>query len=262
MVSVQNKSQSSKIQVQATGSLGKSIVFDTGPIISLSTNNLLWILEELKKKYGGEFYITKRVKSELIDKPFETKKFRFEAIQVLDLISRDVLKIYDSVEANSRADKVLDLSNNCLTAKNNFIKIMHPAEAQVVGAALELNSDTIVVDETATRYLIEGTERIVKRLENKFHSKIMVNKENISKLRAEFKNLHVIRSFELAIIAYELGLFDKYSIGISPKLVPGVKDLRSEVLPGILWALKLNGCSVKEQDISDAIQLESMRKKK
>ena len=57
----------------------KSIVFDTGPIISLTLNNLLWIIEPLHDRFGGEFYITKAVYKELIDRPLSTKKYKFEA---------------------------------------------------------------------------------------------------------------------------------------------------------------------------------------
>ena len=60
----------------------KSLIFDAGPIISLATNNLLWILEPLKNKFDGKFYLTDAVKRELVDRPLETKKFKFEAIQV------------------------------------------------------------------------------------------------------------------------------------------------------------------------------------
>lgn len=69
----------------------KSIIFDAGPIISLATNNLLWILKPLKKYFNGKFYITDAVKRELVDKPFETKKFKFEAIQVEKLIEEGVI---------------------------------------------------------------------------------------------------------------------------------------------------------------------------
>ena len=64
----------------------KSLVFDAGPVISLATNSLLFILEPLKKEFNGKFYITESVKSELVDRPFEIKKFKFEAIQVEKLI--------------------------------------------------------------------------------------------------------------------------------------------------------------------------------
>src|SRR3989344_4053400 len=74
----------------------KSLVFDAGPIISLATNNLLQILPPLKERFNGSFYITKSVKKELVDRPFEIKKFKFEAIQVEKLIEEGVLEIIDN----------------------------------------------------------------------------------------------------------------------------------------------------------------------
>ena len=54
----------------------KSLVFDAGPIISLTMNNLLWLLDPLKVNFKGEFYIPMAVKGELVDRPLTTKKFR------------------------------------------------------------------------------------------------------------------------------------------------------------------------------------------
>ena len=35
----------------------KALIFDSGAIITLALNNLLYILKPLKKEFGGEFYI-------------------------------------------------------------------------------------------------------------------------------------------------------------------------------------------------------------
>ena len=51
----------------------RSIIFDTGPIISLTMNNLIWTLKHLKRQFKGDFLITPAVKKELIEKPFRTK---------------------------------------------------------------------------------------------------------------------------------------------------------------------------------------------
>jgi len=75
----------------------RSIVFDTGPIISIATNNLLWVLEELKKRYDGEFYITSAVKKEVMDKPLRSKMFKLEALQIMFYISKGVIKILEEV---------------------------------------------------------------------------------------------------------------------------------------------------------------------
>lgn len=225
---------------------GKAIVFDTGPIISLATNNLLWILSELKARYGGRFYITRRVKEELVDKPITTKKFRFEAIQIIDLISKGVLEIYDSKDLHTKTEEVLNITNSTYQAQGTNINIVHGGEAEVLSAALELNADAIVIDETTTRYLVEKIDKVLKRFEDKFHMRVKVDKKNIDTMKDMFKDLKVIRSFELCIAAYELGLFDKF---VKDDSIVKIENYKRALLSGVLWALKLNGCSVKEQDI-------------
>ena len=84
-----------------------------------------------------------------------------------------------------------------------------------------------------------------------------MNKNNISYLRKKFKNLKVIRSFELSVIAYELGLFNGY---LEPESLNFVSNLKEKIFSGILWGLKLNGCSLKEQDIYDALIIEGFKK--
>jgi len=61
----------------------KSLIFDTGSIISLTSNNLLWILPNLKTRFKGQFYVTLHGKRELIDRPLKIKRFSFEALQTL-----------------------------------------------------------------------------------------------------------------------------------------------------------------------------------
>ena len=43
------------------------LFFDTSSIISLATNNLLSVLEELKKKFKGDFVISDAVRKESLD---------------------------------------------------------------------------------------------------------------------------------------------------------------------------------------------------
>ena len=45
------------------------LFFDAGPVISLVMSRLAWLLPDLKKQFGGKFYITPAVKNELVDRP-------------------------------------------------------------------------------------------------------------------------------------------------------------------------------------------------
>jgi len=55
------------------------MVFDAGSIISLTTNNLLWLLPPLKERFGGSFLITNGVADELIKKPLATRKYKLDS---------------------------------------------------------------------------------------------------------------------------------------------------------------------------------------
>ena len=94
----------------------KSLIFDAGPIISLSVNNLLFILEPLKKDFNGKFFITQSVKKELVDRPLEIKKFKFEAIQVEMLIENGTLEIIDNDFIRQEAQTLLETANGIFMA--------------------------------------------------------------------------------------------------------------------------------------------------
>ncbi len=227
----------------------KSLIFDAGPVISLATNNLLGILEQLKNKFNGKFFITDAVKRELVDKPFETKKFKFEAIQVEKIIENRVLEVIDNSFIGEKTEILLKTANEVFRAYNNYIKIVHYAEMSVISAALYLNADTIVIDEKTTRLLIENPKLILEILRKSLHTSIHLNENNLKELRNILKNIKTIRSVELVTIAYEQGLLDNYILKIP--------DAKRKLLEGVLWGIKLNGCAVTSKEIDEIIMLET-----
>jgi hypothetical protein len=233
--------------------MGKTIVFDSGPIISLTMNSLLWIIEPLQKRYGGDFMITSGGYSELIEKPLSTKKYKFEALQILPHITNGVIKVSQSREVYTKANELFELANNCFMAHGSWIKIVHIAEMEALAEALLNNADAIVIDERTTRTLIESPELLKTILEKKLHTEIKINDSNFKKLKQEIGKLFVLRSFELVAMAFELGLLNKYMLEEEKKKLP---NLKRAVLEGVLWAVKLNGCSVKREDIYTLIKME------
>ena len=228
----------------------KSIIFDTGPIISLTLNNILWILESLHEKFEGEFYITRGVYDELINKPLSTKKYKFEALQVLPLITKGILKINENPLIQEKADYLLSLANNCFEAHGNYIKAVHRGEMEAVACALVEGSSTLVIDERTTRDIIENPELLERRFERKLHTNVNVHHDNMKRLSQEIGHLKVIRSFELATVAFELGLLNMFTLKEQENVVP---NIRRAVLEGVLWGLKLSGCSVKKEDIYEVL---------
>jgi uncharacterized protein YlbG (UPF0298 family) len=227
----------------------KSLIFDAGPIISLATNNLLWILEPLKKKFNGKFYITDAVKRELVDRPLETKKFKFEAIQVQRLIENGVLEIIDNSFIKEKTPILLSTANEIFRAYNNYIKIVHFAEMSVIAAALSLNSNVIVLDEKTTRYLIENPKIIVEILRKTLHASIYINENNLKEFKNTVKDIKTIRSIEIVTMAYEHGILDSY--------ITRIPDARKNLLESVLWGVKLNGCAVSKDEIEQIVKIET-----
>ena len=227
----------------------KSLMFDAGPIISLATNNLLWILEPLKRKFNGKFFITEDVRRELVDKPLATKKFKFEAIQVEKLIENKVLEITDSEFIRVQTPNLLNKANEIFRAYDNYIKIVHYAEMSVIAAAVNLDADTIVIDEKTTRFLIENPKMIMEILRKTLHTPISINENNLNEFRNIARNIRTIRSVELVTVAYEYGLLNNY--------ITNIQDARKNLLESVLWGVKLNGCAVSKDEIEQIIRLET-----
>ncbi len=226
----------------------KVIVFDAGPIISLTTNNLLGLLTNLKERYKGSFYITNAVRRELIERPLETKKFKFEALQVLRCINSGILEVFDSKELRDKTLHLLELANKCFSVEGNPMQIVHFAEMSGIATAILNNAEAFVVDERNTRLLIEDPDRLKEILSKRLHMGISVNKKNLDEFRDMTKGVKLIRSIELVTIAYELGLLDKYLVNIP--------DAKRTLLEAVLWGVKLNGCSVSENEIEEIVGME------
>jgi predicted nucleic acid-binding protein len=226
----------------------KAIVFDSSSIITLAMNNLLWILEPLKEKFGGDFYISHSVREEIIDNPLHSKKFKLEALQVMEIIDKGILTIYGKNLLKDNGD-VLDNPNRIFEARGHRVKILHSGEIGALLLAKELNAEAFVIDERTTRLLVESPREVAKVLKSKMHTPIKINGKYLDQFQESFKDLKVLRSVDLGYIAYKMGLLDNL-------LLHGKKDLetRKQLLDGMLWAMKLRGCSITDNEIKDYVE--------
>ena len=231
----------------------KKIIFDTGSIISLVTNNLLWILEPLKERFQGEFYITPAVKEELIAKPLRTKRFEFEAMQVYQFIKKGIVTITSDPRIKQTANKLLNLANHSFKTQGRWIKIVHEAEIEVLAADAILDSEAVVIDERTVRMLLENSLKLTELMEKRLHCKIKPNKNNIKDFKKILEDVQIIRSTELVTIAYRLGLLNEYL----PERSPSVKYPKKRLLDAALWAVKIKGCSISKREIDEIIRLET-----
>lgn len=231
-----------------------AIVFDASTIITLAMTNMLWILKPLKKQLKGELYIPLSVKKEVIDRPLHSNKFKLEALQVLALVSDGTLKIFDQKKIHAKEAYLLELVNNMFQARGRYLTVAHAGEIGALAVAVVSEVDFVAVDERTTRSLIENPERIKENLSRKLHTEVKINQQNLKLWKKEMKNMFALRSAELGMIAYEIGLFDKY---LDPRGQQHIDlPLKKSLLDGFLWAVKLSGCSLTTTEINEFLALE------
>ncbi len=228
----------------------KSIVFDTGTIISLVTNNILWILPHLKKQMRGKFLLSESVKKEIIDNPLKSKKFKLEALIVQDYLREGVFTLTKNKFSKEKTDEMLNLANSCFNARGHNVKVVDRAEIETLMVVLQNKADAMVMDERTLRLLVENPEKLEHVLSSRLRTKVEMNKNNAKRFQELTKDIKIIRSTELAYIAYKMKLLDRY---ITAKKVLDT-TLRKELLEGTLWALKLNGCSISHEEINEMLR--------
>lgn len=216
----------------------KYIIFDAGPIISMSMNGLLPLLEKLKENFDGKFILTPAVKREVVDKPMRIKEFKIEAIKVKYLIEKGVFTMSSDVVANStllaERDRILKAANGVLrsTKSGQKIKILHEGEAACLAFANLCDCDNVlVVDERTTRMLFEDPNSVREMFAHKTHGKV----DSDFSLLSGMKDFKFIRSTELVYIAYKKGLIE-YGHG-------------KDVLEALLYALKFKGTTISSKEI-------------
>lgn len=229
----------------------KTLFFDTGPLISITMNHILWVLQPLKKQFNGNFFITESVKKELVDKPLKTKRFKLEAIQSLQQINSKVIEVKYVNGIDEKTKELLTVANKCFKYGENYLTIVQYGEIETLAAALLINADAIVVDEKTIRLLIEDPEKLEKNLSHRMHRKINIDHKNMNIFSETVKSVKLIRSTELITIAFDLGLLDNYS--------PDIPNAKRELLDALLWGLKLEGCAISEKEIRLISKLEKSK---
>lgn len=221
----------------------KALIFDSSSIINFVMSGIEELFIELKKSFDGKFIMTEQVKYETIDRPLQIKRFELGALKVKNLLDSKVFEFPQALGITNQVIKektpeMLNSTNNSFVARNEFMHIIDLGEASCLALSLILNEknidNAIVVDERTTRMLVESPERLKKLFENKLHTKVILN----SKL--SLNNIKIIRSSELAYIAYKKGL---------------IKLKNGSVLDALLYATKFNGSSISRNEIEEIKKL-------
>jgi len=225
----------------------KILIFDSSSIISLSLNNLLYLLEKLKKE-NILFLVTEDVKKEVVDTPLKIKKYELEALMIFQLIQKKILEMpeaigVDKIELEIATSDILEAANHLFMANKEWIKIISQGEASCIALSLLLNKkgmeNVLVIDERTARMLCENPENLRELMERKLHTTVSMNKERIK----ELVGCKIIRSSELCVVAFKKGVL-------------GLVNGKTQILDALLYATKYKGCAISFNEIEEIKKVE------
>ena len=217
----------------------RAIIFDSGPLISFSMNGIMDIVKKLKGIFRGKFLITSEVKKEVIDTPLRIKKFELEALKIKTLLDDGILELPGSLgisdsEIEKADNEMLAIANSTFNGGGREINILDHGEASCLALSKILTSrgikNVIAIDERTTRLLAERPEELKSIFQERMNTKISIKTQNL-KL---FKDFRIIRSAELAYVAYKKNLLD-------------IKN--TLLLDALLYALKFKGAAISGDEI-------------
>lgn len=214
------------------------IVADSSSLISLALNCMSCVLGELDVKVT----VTPAVYDEVVTRPAKSRKYALEALRIKKLFREGVIS---TVEANkATCDRILELSNSVFEAKGKALKIIHLGEAEALALVKDLGADAFLIDERTTRLLVEDPTSLEGFLAGKGKSKIRMNKERFGELSSYVPKVPVLRSTEIAALAYERGILGGM-LNASGK----------NILDATLSALKYSGCSIAWSEIDEYMRI-------
>ncbi len=220
------------------GYSNNAIVCDSSSLIALTESCLLGVLEMLSPKVRGGFVISPRVKQECIDRPFNMRSHALTAVRLKDALNRGAFRLV--TENTEDAIKDIELvANNIFHVKGRPLEIIHLGEADMIATARVMGTRNILIDERTTRMLVEDPEKLRAHLEREFTRKVEVNEDYLGRFEKETKDLVILRSSELVMIAYERDYFKKFG------------SLEKRAVEAALYGLKFNGCGISFSEIDE-----------
>ncbi|MFH1056121.1 MAG: hypothetical protein V1744_08520 [Candidatus Altiarchaeota archaeon] len=210
------------------------IVADSSSIISLAVNCMCQVMEMLDVKFA----ITPRVYGEVVSRPSGNRRFALESMRIQRLVSSGVLVVEEP--KTDLGLRVLKAANRVYSIKGSDLTIIHPAEAEAMALASEIGAEAFLIDERTTRLLMEDPHGLRELLSYRNHADVRVNGEWLSRLNGILPKIPIIRSTEIAAVAYEKGFLAQ---------LHSVED--KTVLDAALSALKFSGCAISWEEIEE-----------
>jgi hypothetical protein len=153
--------------------------------------------------------------------------------------------VISKVSADGRVtDRILSLANSVFEVKGRPLSIIHSGEAEALSLIKTLSADALLIDERTTRLLIEDPSSLSGFLSERSNAKVRMNERRFRELSVYIPKVPVLRSTEIAALAYEAGVLPKM-LNASGK----------KVLDASLSALKYSGCAITWEEIDEYLRI-------
>ena len=212
------------------------VVLDAGPLINLSNNCLLGILDYVP----AEFHITPAVYREVYAHPKTKRMYAWSATLINEFLGKRVKVTSLSARDLSLVEHLDRVLNSVFFSHRGPIRILQRGELESVVLAERLDG-VVMMDERTMRLVIEDVEALRRRLSRKIHGWVKVDERRLEEAREYIRDLFVVRSVDIVAYAYEKGYFHAFK---DPK----------EALRSALYALKYGGCAVSEEEIESYVR--------
>lgn len=214
------------------------IACDSSSLISMSDNRLLWLLRRLT----AEFVVPAEVRREIVDRPLKDPRFQQKAARIQQAILDGSIRVIEDRAVSNAGKEITELANSLFRYGDHGVKIVHGGEAESIALMKKRGVQTLLVDERATRLLIEDREALKEYIEHRTGFSLKTNAGADLELARVFEGMRVIRSSELVAWAYERGLLGRAE--------EGKKQLNAS-----LYGLKYSGCSITNGEIEDYVKM-------
>lgn len=220
--------------------MSKFVICDSGPLINLSMNGLLDLIQKLKKASNVRFLITRPVQEEVYDRPSHIQQFELGALRINELILDKTLELPESIqispkELDNKTKELLSCINKAFRAEKESIRLVSEAEVSCLALARELqirgHQIMFAVDERTARLVCEKPENIRQLMEQKLHCPVTLDKRCLESLN----KIQCIRTPELVYVAHKLKLTDLH---------------QPQALEALLFATKFKGSAISWEEIN------------
>ncbi|MFH1199775.1 MAG: hypothetical protein V1708_01780 [Candidatus Micrarchaeota archaeon] len=222
--------------------MGKTLVFDSSTLISLSETCSTAALGFLKKRSGVRLAAPQAVYEESVGTPSRTHKFGFSALRIKRLFSNGVIEV-PAGDLRQETDAILQECNSLLAVGGRPLKLIHEGEAACIALLQKTGAQHLAIDEKTLRLMVESPKKMRKLLQAEYSQPIEENTAALKQWEAKTKGVRIIRSAEILATAAQEGFFRQFGAD------------EQDAWHAAAYALRNAGCSLSSRELAAFAQI-------